>query len=194
MNQAFNGRRPPRRQARLIQNGFIEDIVRSRQNTLVTVSYPVPKPNQMIMMEMIVLVVSPQTIILDHRGNRMRVQELQIGTRIDAEVSTRTTFSMPPQAQAYQIIVRNQRQEFRVTQGRILNIDERNQLMLVGDMSNPMSMIQFVITPDTIIRSRRGGLLQFCDLRVGMNVRVEHATFQTMSLPPQTTAYVVEIR
>lgn len=196
MDQASNGRRqrPPSRQSRRIDNGFIEEINGNPQGTLLTVSYPVPVGNQMIKMELIVLVVSPQTLIQDHRGNRMRLSELQVGMRIDAIVSQRMTFSIPPQAQAYQIIVRNQRQEFSVTQGRILNIDARLQRILVGEIGNPMRSIQFNMTQDTIIRNRRGVPLQFEDLRVGMYVRVEHAIFQTLSIPPQSTAYVVEVR
>jgi hypothetical protein len=181
-------------QIKRIENGFIEDIVRSPQANLLTVSYPVPQRNNMIKMELIVLVVSPQTVIQDHRGNRMRFQELQVGMRIDANVSTRMTMSIPPQAQAYQIIVRNQSQEFRVTQGRILGIDERNRRIVVGDISDPTSVIQFTITQDTIIRNRRGNLLGLVDLNIGAAVRVEHATFQTMSIPPQSVAYVVEVR
>jgi hypothetical protein len=90
--------------------------------------------------------------------------------------------------------VRNQSQEFRVTQGRILGIDERNRRIVVGDISDPTSVIQFTITQDTIIRNRRGNLLGLVDLNIGAAVRVEHATFQTMSIPPQSVAYVVEVR
>jgi hypothetical protein len=196
MNQAYNGRRrrADRNQALRIQNGFIEDIVRSPQGTLITISYPVHYVNDMMKMELIVLVVSTRTLIQDHRGNRMRVEELRNGMRIDAEVSRRMTASIPPQAQAYQIIVRNQRQEFRVMEGRILGVDARNQFLLVGDISNPMSVIQFIITPDTIIRNRRGMNLQLENLRLGSLVRVEHATFQTFSIPPQSAAFVVEVR
>jgi hypothetical protein len=57
-----------------------------------------------------------------------------------------------------------------------------------------MSVIQFTITPDTIIRNRRGSLIELEDLNIGTMVRVEHATFQTMSIPPQSVAYVVEVR
>lgn len=196
MNRDYNTRRrsPSSNQVQRIDNGFIEDIVTSQQANLLTVSYPVPQRNNMIKMEVIVLVVSAQTIIQDHRGNRMRFSQLRVGMRIDAKVSSRRTMSIPPQAQAYQIIVRNQRQEFRVTQGRILGLDVRNQRITVGDISDPMSVIQFEITPDTIIRNRRGALIELGALNVGNTVRVEHATFQTMSIPPQSIAFVVEVR
>ena len=196
MNRDYNGRRrgPSNKQIQRIENGFIEDIVTSPQANLVTISYPVPQRNNMIKMEIIVLIVSPQTVIQDHRGNRMRFQELRVGMRIDANVSMRMTMSVPPQAQAYQIIVRNQHQEFRVTQGRILGLDERNRRIVVGDISDPMSVIQFAITPDTIIRNRRGASIELGSLNIGAFVRVEHATFQTMSIPPQSTAFVVEVR
>lgn len=196
MNRNYNARRrgPSGNQIQRIENGFIEDIVTSPQANLVTVSYPVPQRNNLIKMEIIVLVVSSQTVIQDHRGNRMRFHELRVGMRIDANVSSRMTMSIPPQAQAYQIIVRNQRQEFRVTQGRILGLDERNQRIVVGDISDPMSVIQFTITPDTIIRNRRGALIELGCLNIGSFVRVEHATFQTMSIPPLSTAFVVEVR
>lgn len=198
MDQADNGtrQRSSNRQerGRRIDHGFIEEINRSPQGTLITISYPVPGKNNIVKMELMILAVSSRTKIQDHRGNRMQASQLQVGLRIDAIVSERTTFSIPPQVQAYQIIVRDQRQEFAVTQGRILNIDKRLQRVLVGDRANPMGNIYFNVTEDTIIQDRRGVPLRLERLRVGMVVRVEHAIFQTLSIPPQSTAYVIEVR
>lgn len=198
MDQADNGtrQRSPNRQerGRRIDHGFIEEINRNPQGTLITISYPVPGKNNIVKMELMILAVSSRTKIQDHRGNRIQASQLQVGLRIDAIVSERTTFSIPPQVQAYQIIVRDQRQEFAVTQGRILDIDKRLQRVLVGDRANPMGNIYFNVTPDTIIQDRRGVPLRLERLRVGMVVRVEHAIFQTLSIPPQSTAYVIEVR
>jgi hypothetical protein len=48
-----------------------------------------------------------------------------------------------------------------------------------------------VVDNSTEIFDRRGNRIRFRDLRPGQMVRVEHADFMTMSIPPQTTAYIV---
>ena len=49
------------------------------------------------------------------------------------------------------------------------------------------------MTDSTIILDRRGNRIQLENLRPGQMVRIEHATFQTASIPPQTTAFRVQV-
>ncbi|MGB4440515.1 MAG: hypothetical protein WBJ13_15125 [Sedimentibacter sp.] len=53
--------------------------------------------------------------------------------------------------------------------------------------------MRFVVTDATVIRDRRGRQIRLSNLRPGEFVRVEHANFQTMSLPPQTTAFNIQV-
>ncbi|WP_151733549.1 copper amine oxidase N-terminal domain-containing protein ['Paenibacillus yunnanensis' Narsing Rao et al. 2020] len=50
------------------------------------------------------------------------------------------------------------------------------------------------IGEDTVIQAADGTKLTLKDLHIGMTVEVEHANFQTMSLPPQTPAYEITVQ
>jgi len=139
------------------------------------------------------LIVSQDTIIRDQFGQNLSLRDLRESMVIDAEFSSAMTMSIPPQARAFRIIVKRNEGSSVVTVGRVLSIDTRNNLLYTGSPNNISSLMRFVITNSTTIWNRRGRQIRLSDIRLGQTVRVEHATFQTPSIPPQTTAFNVWI-
>ncbi|HAQ40379.1 MAG TPA: hypothetical protein DCM73_05805 [Clostridiales bacterium] len=72
-------------------------------------------------------------------------------------------------------------------------VDTDNSFLYTGNPNDIFSQMRFVITDATTIRDRRGRRIRLSDLRPGEFVRVEHAIFQTLSIPPQTTAFNVQV-
>ena len=175
-----------------IQEGLIEDIYIDNRTGYVTISYGVMGDFNMIHMNLVVLIVSRDTIIQNQCGEDMSLRELREGMVIDAEISTVMTRSMPPQSKAFRITV-IQDDCANVKVGRILSVDLTNSFLYIGNPNDISSQIRFTITDSTVILNRRGNRICLCELRPGQMVRVEHASFMTMSIPPQTTAFEIQI-
>lgn len=175
------------------KDSIIEEIRIDRNTGFVTISYGVMGEFNIIHMELVTLVVGNNTIIRDRSGRNLRLSDLREGMVVDAEFSSAMTFSIPPQARAYRITVINNNTAFNVTEGRVLAIDFENGFLYTGNANNLSSQMRFVITNSTVILDRRGNQIRLRNIRPGQRVRIEHATFQTASIPPQTTAFVVQI-
>lgn len=178
----------------IAEDAIIENIDRDNRTTYVTISYGVPGDfHNLINIELVRLVVDSNTTIRDMFGNALNPRDLREGMRIDAVFSATMTRSIPPQARAYRITVLGEVSDFAFTEGRVIEVDTRNGFLLTGNPFDPMSQIRFVVTDSTTIRDRRGRLIRLRDLRPGDFVRVKHATFMTMSIPPQTTAFEIQV-
>lgn len=79
------------------------------------------------------------------------------------------------------------------TIGRIIDIDRRSRHFTTISDGNRSSIIRFNIPEDARILDRFGRRMDFSRLTPGMRVQVHHASFMTMSIPPQTTAFLVRI-
>lgn len=80
-----------------------------------------------------------------------------------------------------------------VTVGRIININNQFRNFTVISNNAISSTIRFNISGNTRFFDIFGRPINFNRLRLGMNVQVRHASFMTMSIPPQTTAFVVQV-
>ena len=176
-----------------INNGRIQEIQMDRENTLVTVEYQERVEGRRQRMTA-VLVVGPRTVIINQNGRPTSAGNLNRGMLIDAIVSSAMTRSIPPQTTAYfiRIIRRNQADNF-IT-GRIIDINRRNQNFTTISDGDPSSVVRFTVSGETRFFDRMGRRIRFEDLRVGMPVRVRHASFMTASIPPQTAAYEVRVQ
>lgn len=176
------------------ENAIIEEISTDfRAGTgYVTISYGVMGDFCTIHMEVVTLVVSRDTIIRDQFGQSMTLRDLREGMTVDAEFSASMTRSIPPQSRAFRITVLNQ-METNITEGRVMEVDTTNRFLITGMPNDIYSQMRFVITDATVIRNRRGNRIRLRDIRPGDFVRVEHANFQTASIPPQTTAFDVQV-
>jgi hypothetical protein len=174
-----------------VQDAFIEEISIINRTSHVTISYGVMGKFSMIHMELVILIVSQDTIIRNQLGQNMSMRDLREGMVIDAEFSSAMTMSIPPQARAFRIIIKNNKEASIIRVDRVLEVDTRNNFLYTGSANNLSSQMRFVITNTTAIWDRRGHRIHLRDLRPGQTVRIEHATFQTPSIPPQTTAFKV---
>jgi len=185
--------RPSENNVIMVENAFIENISANNRTGYVTISYGVMGEFNMVHMEMVTLVVNRDTIIRDQFGQTLSFSDLREGMIVNAEFSSAMTRSIPPQSRAFRITVINQNSNSQITEGRVLSVDNNNGFFLTGNPNDIYSQMRFVVTDATVIRDRRGRQVRLRDLRPGDLVRVEHANFQTMSIPPQTTAFNVQI-
>ena len=183
---------PPNRNVIRVFSAVIEGISRERNTTLVTIAYN-DRIGDRGAANSVRLVVNQDTDIYDERGRNIRANELRRGMTVDASFSSAMTRSIPPQAQAFFIRVVRRASQNVTTTGRILDVNTRGGFILVLQSQNPASAIRFNITPDTVILDLFGRRTRLSSLHPGFRVRVVHASFMTASIPPQTTAFTVQI-
>ena len=182
----------PNRNIIRVFSAVIEEVSRDRNATLVTISFrdcngcagfrgPVR------------LVVNQDTIVLNERGRDIRPGNLERGMTVDASFSSTMTRSIPPQSQAFYIRVTGRANRTETTIGRIIDMNNRQNFIMVLPGQNPASMIRFNISSETTILDLFGRRMQLSSLRPGFRVRVEHADFMTASIPPQTTAFIIQV-
>lgn len=151
-----------------------------------------PGPNR-DRMQVLRLVVSRQTRIINQDGREVLPRRLREGMRIDALISAAMTRSNPPQSRAFQILIVEEPERRMVTVGRILNVDVRNQFILTVNQGNLSNTIRFNVNANTVILGPDGRRITLQNLFPGVRVRVEHASFMTASIPPQTLAFVIRV-
>ena len=176
-----------------IFNGRIEDISFENVTAFVTVSYTdcstCPVARQMIR-----LLVNNNTRILDENGRPVPINFLRVGMIVNASFSSATTRSNPPQSVAYMIRVVQRNISDSTTIGVITDINRQNRSFITISNGNPVSVTQFNVPENALIFDRFGRPISFSALRQGMRVFVRHANFMTPSIPPQTTAFEVQVR
>jgi hypothetical protein len=175
------------------EDAFIENISIDNRTGYVTISYGVLGDFNVTNMEIVRLVVNRDTIIRDQFGRPMSIRELREGMRVDAVFSAAMTRSIPPQARAYRITVVNDNMQSSFTEDTVLEVDLANGFLYTGIPFDIMGQMRFAVTDSTTISDRRGRRIRLRDLRPGDFVRVEHANFMTMSIPPQTTAFDIQV-
>ncbi len=175
------------------RDSVIEEIRSDKNTGFVTISYGVMGDFNIIHMELVTLIVTRDTIIQDRSGRNLRFRDLREGMVVNAEFSSAMTRSIPPQARAFRIVVVKRNEVFNTTIGRVLKVELRNGFLYTGKANDSSSQMKFVITNSTLILGRNGNEISLRDIRVGQKVRVEHAKNQTFSIPPQSTAFVVQI-
>ncbi len=173
-------------------NAVIDDISSDRGNRFVTISY-----EECVRCEnrgnRVTLVIDNDTLIIDQWGNTVGANKLQRGMNINASFSSVMTRSIPPQARAFTIQLLNNNSAYNTTVGRIVNINHAERFITVLTNSGVSPIIRFNIAPDAVILTPFGRTTGLSGLTAGMLVRITHATFMTLSIPPQTTAYRIQI-
>lgn len=176
-----------------VRDAIIEEIVMDRNAGYVTISYGDMGDFNMVHIKLVTLLVGRETIIQNQFEKELRLRDLKEGMIVDAAFSSDMTRSVPPQARAYKIVTVGEAKPSNVKTGRVLTVDVANSYFLTGRANDRSSQIRFNITDLTIILDQRGNRINLRDIRPGQTVRVEHANFMTMSIPPQTPAYRVQI-
>ncbi len=186
------------RQGRIqqVNNALVEEVfVRSNTSGYVLITYTDRAPNGITFISSLRLNVNANTLIFDAQGRRLRITNIHRGMLVDAAFSSVMTRSIPPQSNAFLLVVRRRgnRPMNSVSTGRIVSVDVRNSSFNTGRPNDMSRQNRFIVTRDTLIRDRAGNPIRLSGLRPGQNVRVIHADFQTASIPPQTTAFYVQV-
>ena len=174
-----------------VSNAIIDDISADENVTYVTISY-MEHTNRRPTNRTIRLVVGRTPTILNEMGNFIPVSDLEPGMIVNATFSSAMTRSNPPQAVAFLIRIVRSLPDYTVI-GNIWEIDRENRTITTIQGQNRNSIIRFNVPQDTPIFDRNGAAMNFNGLMPGMRVKVRHAEFMTLSIPPQTTAFEIRV-
>lgn len=175
-----------------ILDATIERIFTNENSRYITISYITADQYSMIHKNFITLVVGPDTLILNPFGESVSFDSLRPKLFVDVDLSAAMTFSIPPQAKAFRIIVNYKNWPFNARIARVLRVDVDNKFLYTGNADNIYSQVRFVINDSTQILDSAGKKIKLEDLKPGQFVRLAYATFMTASIPPQTTAFRVQ--
>lgn len=176
-----------------VKDALIEEIFRDRNAGYVTISYGDMGEFNMIQIIVVQLLVAQDTVIQNQFGQKMLLRDLEAGMRINAEFSNIMTASEPPIARAFTITVLREKTSSNVKMDRVITVDTDNNFFITGNANDINSQIRFQVSTATIILDKRGNRVCLCSIKAGQMVRVEYASYMTFSIPPQTTAYKVQI-
>ena len=175
-----------------ILNGTIEEISPDRGSTLVTVVYR-ERFQRRGEEKRIRMAVGPRTVVVNSNSTIVPSEDLRIGMKINAIVSSVMTRSVPPQAEAFFIEIVKEVPMENIINGRILDLDRENRSFTTISNGNFSSIIRFNVPEDAPVLDRNGRNIGFGRLLPGMRVEVRHENFMTASIPPQTTALEVKV-
>lgn len=177
-----------------VENAVIEEVnIETCESGYILISYTPPGPYNRNQNEQIRLNVSQYTIIRSEYGESLSLCNLDVGMRINAEFSAAVTRSIPPQSSAYRLIVIIGESNTTVTIDRVVSVDAVYGVLTTGNPFDLAEQISFTISDNTIIIGRNGTRIPLGQVKPGQMVLVEHANFQTMSIPPQSPAYRVKV-
>jgi hypothetical protein len=189
----INSRSGKHQQVIRVREAMVEDVFQDRNTGFVKISYARPSNSDMIHMDVVVLVVGRDTVLQNQFGQEILFLNIHQGMTVNAEFSTMMTASEPPQARAFKIVAFEQEASSNVVTDRILMVAPDDDFFITGSRNDMLSQIRFNVTPETVILNQRGRRIGLCSLMPGDRVRVEHAIAMTMSIPPQTVAYKVQL-
>lgn len=176
------------------EDALIEDTFTSNRTGFVTISYGVMERN-ILQMRVVTLIIGNDTRIRDQFGNRIGFRDLRAGMVVNARFSSDMTRSNPPQARAFSIEIVKESMQSLIEQGMVISVDTRGDFgsILTGTPNIPRRQMRYTVSNTTKLRDRRGNPITLRAIRPGQIVRIERESFQTMSIPPQTSALSVQI-
>ncbi len=176
------------------EDALIEDTFTSNRTGFVTISYGVMERN-LLQMRVVTLIIGNDTRIQDQFGSRIGFRDLRTGMVVNARFSSDMTRSNPPQARAFSIEIERESMQSLIEQGMVISVDRSRDFgsILTGIPNVPSRQMRYNISNTTKLRDRRGNPITLRAIRPGQIVRIERESFQTMSIPPQTSALTVQI-
>jgi len=82
---------------------------------------------------------------------------------------------------------------YRITTDRIVSVDVVNGFLDTGNPDDVTDQMRFVVSRATEILDQDYNPIRFSSLQPGQLVRIEHANYQTASIPPQSIAYRIKL-
>jgi hypothetical protein len=177
-----------------VENALIEEVrVENESRGYVLVSLKLYDDNNIKYMQEVRLNVGDDTIIIDEKGRMLNLYDVEKGMQIDTDISSLMTRSIPPQSYAYRIVVLDKKASVTIKTDRVVGVDTDNGFLLTGNPYDMNDQFLFTISSDTVILDKNNNIISLNEIQPGQLVRVEHAIFQTLSIPPQSPAYRVQI-
>ncbi|MFT4143498.1 MAG: hypothetical protein QM644_03500 [Mobilitalea sp.] len=177
-----------------VENALIEEVaVNNGRSGYILISFEASDENGMVNMQEVRLNVGNNTIIIDEDGISLNIDNLIDGMRIDADFSAMMTRSIPPQSNAYRIVVLQEDDYVNVTTDRVVSVDINNNRFLTGNPYDTNDQMVFTISDETVLFDQNNNPITLEEIMPGQLVEVEHAIFQTLSIPPQSPAYMVRV-
>ena len=177
-----------------VENALIEEVrVENESRGYVLVSLKLYDDNNIKYMQEVRLNVGDDTIIIDEKGRMLNLYDIEKGMQIDADILSLMTRSIPPQSFAYRIVVLDKKASVTIKTDRVVGVDTDNGFLLTGNPYDMNDQFLFTISSDTVILDKNNNIISLNEIQPGQLVRVEYAIFQTLSIPPQSPAYRVQI-
>ena len=178
-----------------IDNAFVEEVSCSNNsNGNILVSYSMPERNNMNSIQTIRLNLNRHTTILNSFGHRTCLCCIQPGMWVNVVFSLFMTKSIPPQSNAFFVHIQKRPcSTSSVSTGRIILVDYDNLFLITEALNSINNQTKFIVTATTTITNRFGASITFNALQPGQTVKITHANFQTASIPPQTTAFNIQL-
>lgn len=176
-----------------IDNAFVEEVSCSNPSDGFLI-VRVPNPGSFGNAQRIRLNFNRSTVVMNSFGRRICLCCVQRGMWVSAIFSSQMTRSIPPQATAFIIVTqRRAQQPTSSSVTRILSIDWDNRFILTGNPDFVRDQTRYVFSNQTVVRDSRGREVGLRALRPGQRVRITHGNFETASIPPQATAFEIQI-
>lgn len=141
----------------------------------------------------LVLLVSEETAVTDAEGNAVKVEDIEEGAYITAEIKPMMTMSIPPQSPAVSIIVSDEAPaalEAVTLDGAVVSVEEDRLLM----DSQTMGEVVLIVTGETTITNADGEEIALADIKAEDEITAQVSPAMTRSLPPQTIAYSITLK
>lgn len=159
---------------RRIDNALVEESSCMNDfNGFLVVSYTVRGANQTPTTQRIRLNVNRNTATLN-ACQRTSLCRIRRGARINAILSSQMTRSIPPQSNAFFILVRRPSQNLgaRSHNRRVAFVDSANNFLYTGNPNNINTQTRYLITNSTSILNSNGRPVGIRALRPGQMVRI----------------------
>lgn len=177
-----------------VDNAIIMEVMANTERTgYILISFRESEEYGVIYIQEIQLNVGVDTIIMDENGAPLNLYDLNKGMRVNADFSSAMTRSIPPQSNAYRIVVLQEEVSVNITTDRVVSVDTNNNFLTTGNPYDMYDQMIFNISNETVILDRNRNAIPLEAIQPGQLVRVEHANFQTLSIPPQSPAYRVQV-
>ena len=166
-----------------IDNAFVEEVVPANRssNGYLLVSYATAGANRTTSIQNLRLNITRNTVLLDSLGRQIRLSDIRKGMWVNVVFSSL-------------IVARRdfQTSSSTTTTGRVAMVDPVNEILYTGNPFDINSQTKYLLSNATIT-DRSGRPISIRALQPGQRVRITHANFQTSSIPPQTTAFHVQL-
>ncbi|MGL5434429.1 MAG: hypothetical protein ACRDBO_03390 [Lachnospiraceae bacterium] len=179
-----------------LDNGLVEDIsLPGEAPQYLIVSYDASAPDGSASKGMIRLIITDNTVIINPFGIQVKFQDIQLGTYINAQISSNLTGGSPPESHAYLIVVQKTPTptESLVTTDWVAFVEADTGLIYTGNPRSINSQKRFVISNATQITDQYGNAIPLSAIPPGQIVQITHSPFHTGCLPPQATAYATQL-